>query len=201
MAFGLNVLPSRRTKLPCPFFAGPSLWDFVRWWIFSNKGWGYLHLSVDIITLPSARQWVVWGVPTPSACSSQGSITWSWGKEVVCKDQMLIFFINTKDLHSPCQALVSLGLSSHPPHRLGRSQAPAWSVWVWFKISFALAEAKKEINKSKRTTKSINCLQSPTKKIGQSQSKANSEGQPGKSANSKGPQRKSTENNPKNSAT
>ena len=29
------------------------------------------------MTLPSLRQWVVWGVPTPRACISHGSMIWT----------------------------------------------------------------------------------------------------------------------------
>ena len=36
--------------------------------------------NVEIITSPSARQWVVWGVLTPNLCISQGSTTYKTNK-------------------------------------------------------------------------------------------------------------------------
>jgi hypothetical protein len=62
--FGLNVFPSRRMKLPLPFFSGPSLEKEKNAQLTEFLT---ANLRVEIMMLPSARQCVVWGVATPWA--------------------------------------------------------------------------------------------------------------------------------------
>ena len=104
---GLKVLPSRRMKLPFPFFLGPSL-------------------RVEIMTFPSARQWVVCGVPTPRACISQGSMIW--------EDELIISWrANEREKKRqpapPCPALGWRGRTSRPRCTLCQTPEPEQSAF------------------------------------------------------------------------